>query len=84
MRIECDDCGAGDTVAGEYKGDPVIRCAECERVLYRDTSGGRVACEECHRIHGHAPPCPRGEEEPSRVLLAVGYVVAVIKRVIGR
>lgn len=33
--VECDDCGANVTT-DQYKGDQVLNCADCGKILVRD------------------------------------------------
>jgi predicted nucleic acid-binding Zn-ribbon protein len=36
MNIECVSCDGAGTSTGEHKGDDVLKCEECESILYRD------------------------------------------------
>ncbi len=33
--VECEDCGA-NTITDQYKGDRVLNCADCGKILVRD------------------------------------------------
>lgn len=41
MNVECRRCNA-DTIEDQYKGDRVVRCADCGRIIYRDFADRRV------------------------------------------
>ncbi|WP_281377739.1 hypothetical protein [Halosimplex pelagicum] len=33
-EVECDDCGT-ETTTGQHKGDQVLNCADCGKILFR-------------------------------------------------
>lgn len=41
MNVACRTCGEAQPIEDDrHKGDPIVRCGECGRILYRDFAGG--------------------------------------------